>query len=284
MSATFAVYRRWLRDRRLSTFGWTSGLVIVIVVTAAFYPSLSGSTEMLASGGSEAMSTVLGLSAGIDPSSPLGYLWIGLYANILPWTLMALGVALGSAAIAGDEDTGALEYLLSGPVTRTEVALGRFAAAITVLLAVSVLSGLSLVVTMPIFELTDSMTTTLPDGTTSVADGATAIDIFNGTFAAFSAAIGITGIAFLIGAATGRKGLATGGAAAIGIFGYVIYTLSNMTGSLEWLSWLAPWHWYVDDAMLINGLSWEVAIPFATATASLLVGWWAFLHRDLQSS
>lgn len=283
MSATFAVYRRWLRDRRLSTFSWTIGLVIVIVVTAAFYPSLSASTEVLADGGSEAMSTLLGLSAGIDPGSPLGYLWIGLYANILPWTLMALGVALGSAAIAGDEDTGQLEYLLSGPVTRTVVALGRFAAAITVLLGVSVLAGLSLVVTMPMFELTDSVTTILLDGTTSVSDGATAMDIFNGTFAAFSAAVGLTGIAFLIGAVTGRKGLATGGAAAIGIFGYVIYTLSNMTGGLEWLTWLAPWHWYADDVVLINGLSWEVAIPFATATVSLLVGWWAFLHRDLQS-
>ena len=52
-------------------------------------------------------------TSGIDPKSPLGYLWIGLYANVYPWMLMAFGVVLGVAAIAGDEDTGSLEYLLA---------------------------------------------------------------------------------------------------------------------------------------------------------------------------
>jgi ABC-2 type transport system permease protein len=244
MSAAFLVYRRWLRDRRLSTFVWTLGLIIIIVATAAFYPALASSTEALAGGGSEAMTSVLGLSAGINPGSPLGYLWVGLYANILPWTLMALGVSLGSAAIAGDEDTGSLEYLLSGPVTRTQVALGRFAAAFTVLLVASTLSALSLIVTMPLFELTDSVTTTLPDGTTSTAPGASAV----------------------------------------GIGGYVLYTLSSMTSSLDALTWVSPWRWYVDDVMLINGLTWSVLLPFAEAAVCLLVGWWAFLRRDLRSS
>ncbi|RLE20833.1 MAG: hypothetical protein DRJ50_10125, partial [Actinobacteria bacterium] len=201
MSAAWSVYRRWIRDRRLSTLSWTLGTVVIIVATAAFYPSMGAATASIAdgSGGGEAMSSLLGLSAGIDPSSPLGYLWIGLYANILPWTLMALGVALGTAAIAGDEDTGALEYLLSGPVTRTQVALARFAAAISVLLFVSFLSGLSLVLSMPFFELTDAATTTAADGTTSTAPGATAGDIAAGTFSSFSVALGLTGIAFLIG-------------------------------------------------------------------------------------
>jgi hypothetical protein len=36
--------------------------------------------------------------------------------------------------------------------------------------------------------------------------------------------------------------------------------------------------------MLINGLTWNVALPFVLATLSLLVGWWAFLRRDLQTA
>lgn len=57
-----------------------------------------------------------------------------------------------------------------------------------------------------------------------------------------------------------------------------------MTSSLDALTWFSPWRWYVDDVMLINGLTPEVLIPFGTATVSLLVGWWVFLHRDLQTS
>jgi ABC-2 type transport system permease protein len=286
MSATLSVYGRWIRDRRLSTVSWTLGIIVIIVATAAFYPSLGSATASIADGSNsgEAMSSLLGLSSGIDPSTPLGYLWISLYANIVPWTLMALGVALGTAAIASDEDTGALEYLLSGPVTRTQVAFARFAAAVSVLLLVSFLSGVSMVLSLPFFDLTESVTTTAADGSTTTAPGATVGDIAAGTFSSFAVALGLTGIAFLIGAATGRKGITLGVASAIGIGGYVLYTLSSMTSSLDFLTWLSPWRWYVDDVMLINGLTWDVTLPFITATLSLLIGWQAFLHRDLQSS
>lgn len=283
MSRGFLVYRRWLRDRWLSTAMWTLGNVIIIVATAAFYPSLSSSTgESLTSGG-EAMSSLLGLSAGIDPTSPLGYLWIGLYANIVPWILMALGIALGTAAIAGDEDTGVLEYMLSRPITRTAVIMTRFAGVVTVLLVVAALSALSLIVCIPIFELGDSVTTTAADGSTVTAPGATVSDIAAGTFAAVALGMGTAGVAFFLGGLTGRKGFTLGASSAVAIAGYVLYTLSNMTSSLEWLTWLSPWRWYIDDVMLIEGLDWEVVLPFITALVGLLLGWIVFARRDLQN-
>ncbi|RLE17628.1 MAG: hypothetical protein DRJ50_13840, partial [Actinobacteria bacterium] len=122
------------------------------------------------------------------------------------------------------------------------------------------------------------------DGTTTTAPGASVGDIAAGTFSSFAVALGLTGIAFLVGAVSGQKGNTLGLASAIGIGGYVLYTLSSMTGSLDFLTWVSPWRWYVDDVMLINGLTWDVALPFATAGLSLLVGWQAFLRRDLQTS
>jgi ABC-2 type transport system permease protein len=282
MSGFGRVYRRWLRDRLVSTVVWTIGIVVIVVATAAFYPSLSGTSSAFeVSGG--AMTSLLGLGQGINPASPLGYLWIGLYANIYPWMLMALGVALGVAAIAGDEDTGALEYLLSKPVTRTTVVFARYGAMVTTLAIVAVVSGLSLIVSMPLFDLTKTATITAADGTQTTFPGASITDVVNGTVSSFAVAIGLAGVAFLIGSATGRKGVALGAATALGVGGYVLYTLSNMTDSLGALTWLSPWRWYIADAMLINGLTWNVVLPFLTATVSLLVGWWAFLRRDLQS-
>ena len=278
-----AVYRRWLRDRVVSTVVWTVGIVLIVVASAAFYPSLSGISNGGAASGGSAMSTFLGLSQGIDPSSPLGFLWISLYANIYPWMLMALGVALGVAAIAGDEETGALEYLLAKPVTRTTVALARFAGTVTILVLVSVLSGLALILSLPLFDLDNAVTSTAADGSSVTSPGATAADILNGTFASFAVALGLAGVAFLLGGVTGRKGVALGGAAAFGIGGYVLYTLSNMTDSLKALTWISPWRWYVDKAMLINGLAWEVILPFAAALIGFLVGWLVFLRRDLQN-
>ena len=286
MSASYSVYRQWMRDRRLSTASWAIGSIVIVVATAAFYPSLSSNSDALGSGdsGSGTMSSLMGLSGGINPSSPLGYLWISLYANVLPWTLMALGIALGTAAIASDEDTGALEYLLSGPVTRTQVVMSRCASAVTLLAVVTLLTGISLVVTLPIFDLTDAVTTTAADGTSTTDPGATAGDIAAGTLSSFAVALSIMAIAFLIGAISGRKGLTMGISSAIGIGGYVLYTLSNMTSALEALTWVSPWRWYIDDVMLINGLTTALLLPVATAIVCLLIGWWAFRRRDLQSS
>jgi ABC-2 type transport system permease protein len=197
--------------------------------------------------------------------------------------LMGLGVALGVAAIAGDENTGTLEYLLSKPVTRSAVAVARYLGMVTILALVGLLSGLSLVVSLPLFQLDDTVTTTAPDGTPITSAGATAQDVFNGTLSSFAVAIGLAAVAFLLGAATGRKGLALGAATGLGIGGYVLYTLSNMTDSLGPLTWISPWRWYVADAMLIEGLTWNVLLPFVTATVGLLIGWWAFVHRDLRN-
>ena len=284
MSEFWRVYRRWLRDRRLSTIVWIVGIAVIVVATAAFYPTLShaSGSSLNVSGG--AINSLLGLGHGIDPKSPLGYLWIGLYANVYPWMLMALGVVLGVAAIAGDEDTGGLEYLLARPVTRSTVALARFAGMVSVLALVAAASGLSLVISLPLFELTEPVKTTAANGMVTTSPGATAGDIFNGTFSAFAVGLGLAGVAFLLGAATGRKALALGVATALGVGGYVLYTLSNSTGNLKPLTWISPWRWYVADAMLIKGLTWNVALPFVLAALSLLVGWWAFLRRDLQTA
>ena len=75
---------------------------------------------------------------------------------------------------------------------------------------------------------------------------------------------------------TGRKGFTSATSAAIAVRGYVLYTLSDTTDSLEALTWVSPWRWHIADAMLINGLDWDVLLPFGLAIIGLLVGWPAF--------
>jgi ABC-2 type transport system permease protein len=260
---------------------WAVGLILIVVVTAAFYPSFGDLTAESVAGGGDAMNSFLGLNSAIDPGSPLGYLWIGLYANILPWTLMALGISLGTGAIAGDEEVGLIEFLLARPVSRTTVAVSRFLAAVTILFAVAAATALSLIVCLPLFELTDATTTTAADGSTVSVPGATVGDIAAGTLASFAVALGSCGIAYLVGGITGRKNITLTAASAVAIGGYVLYTVSNTTGSLDAISRLTQWHWYVDDVMLIDGLSWNVLWPFLVAASGFLVGWQVFLRRDL---
>jgi ABC-2 type transport system permease protein len=125
------LYVGWLRARLRSSIFWTIGVAAVLVVTAAFYPSLKNFFADFQSQGSAGVSSLLGLTNGIDPSSPLGYLWSNLYSNVLPWMLMALGISLGANAIAGDEEVGTLEYTLSSAATRAQILVTRCAGVVT---------------------------------------------------------------------------------------------------------------------------------------------------------
>jgi len=281
MSRALHVYLRWLRDRRRSTIVWSLSIAAVTVVTAAFYPSLRDAMSADPSS-SAAMQSMLGLGEGIDPSSPVGFLWSLNYSNQLPWLLMALGIALGTAAIAGDEGEGTLEYLLSKPVTRTEVLLARFAGMITILVIASIVNLVAIWVTAPLFELGDAVTTTAADGSTVTQPAVTFGALFIGGLAAMAVAIGSGAVAFFVGAATGRRGITMGIATSYAVAGYVLYTLSNVTGDMEFLTWLSPWRWFIDDAMMVNGLTWDILWPFALAAVSLVAGWLVFVRRDLQ--
>jgi ABC-2 type transport system permease protein len=284
VSDVWRIYVRWMRDRRRSTIWWSVGITIVSVVTAAFYPSLTSATSGgLGASDNATMSSVLGLGAGIDPSTPVGFLWSFNYSNQLPWLLMALGIALGTAAIAGDESDGTLEYLLAKPVTRTQVASARFAGMVTVLVVASIVNLVGVAATMPFFDLTDPVTVTAVDGSTSTAAGADLGDLLIGGLSAMAVGLGSGAVAYFVGAATGRRGYALGVASGFAVAGYVLYTLSNVTGSLDWLTWASPWRWFIDDAMMVNGLTLDVLWPFVLAVVALLAGWQLFLRRDLRS-
>ena len=261
---------------------WTLGVAAIVVATAAFYPALKNFFADFQSQGGAGVSSLLGLTDGIDPSSPLGYPWSNLYSNVVPWMLMALGIALGAAAIAGDEEAGTLEYTLSSTATRSQMLITRFAGVFTILFGVAALSGLALLVSAPLFNLTGDMTVTI-DGKAVTNPGLGLSNVAVGTFAAFAVATAEAGIAFLAGAVTGNRGRAIGVATGIAVASYLFYTLANLTGRLTSLTWLSSWRWYIAGAMFINGLDWEVVLPFVLAAACAGVAWFAFTRRDLQT-
>lgn len=282
MSVAWLVYVRWMRDRSRSTIVWSVSIALVSVVTAAFYPSL-GQSVGENSDSDSAVTSMLGLGEGIDPRTPVGFLWSLNYSNQLPWLLMALGIALGVAAIAGDESDGTLEYLLSKPTTRTGIAVARFAGLVTVLVVASVVNLVAVFVTAPLFDLTDEISLDNPDGTVTTAAGVTFGDLVVGGLSAFAVALGSGAVAYLLGAATGRRGLALGLASGYAVAGYIMYTLSNVTGDYEWLTWVSPWRWFIDDAMMVNGLTADILWPVALAVVCFLAGWQWFLRRDLRN-
>lgn len=88
-------------------------------------------------------------------------------------------------------------------------------------------------------------------------------------------------VTFAAGAATGRRAVALGAGAGVGLASYVANALGSSLG-LPWLVDLTPWSWYLDAQPLSAGVDvGGVAELAGLALLAAVVGAVVFDHRDL---
>ena len=118
-----------LRERTRSVLWWTLGLVLLIAVTIAFYPSIRDDPA-LSDYAKDLPESLRALFAGgeLDLASPTGYLNSQIFALTAPLVLLIFAIGAGSWAVAGEEERGTLELVLAHPVRRRDFVVQRFLA------------------------------------------------------------------------------------------------------------------------------------------------------------
>jgi ABC-2 type transport system permease protein len=115
-----------LRERARSVLWWTLGLVLLIAVTIAFYPSVRNDPA-LSDYAKDLPESLRALFAGgeLDLASPTGYLNSQIFALTAPLVLLIFAIGVGSGAVAGEEERGTLDLLLAHPVRRRDYVVQR---------------------------------------------------------------------------------------------------------------------------------------------------------------
>ncbi|HXV33630.1 MAG TPA: ABC transporter permease subunit, partial [Gaiellaceae bacterium] len=118
-----------LRERRRSLVWWSLGVVALVALTVAFYPSIRDDPSINAYV-EDLPESLRGLFAGgeLDIASPAGYLNSQIFALMAPLVLLVFAVGAGAGAVAGEEEKGTLDFLLAHPLRRRSYALQRFLA------------------------------------------------------------------------------------------------------------------------------------------------------------
>lgn len=262
------VLRQMLKDRTRSTIWWSLAMIALVAAVGASYPAIvesAGSLEQVMDSLPEGLNELLGASAGI--TSPVGYLNSQFYSNVFPILLLVLGVGLAGWTVAGAEREGTLEPLLANPVTRSRVALGRYAGLVIVLAVVTIVSTVVLIVFRNAFQLSELAIANL------VAAGA----------ASFLLALLFASITYAVGAATGRKGLAVAAGAGLAAATYVLFGLAAFVDVVDSVSWLSPWSWFLDPSPLVEGWTWSsIGLPLAVIVPVVALGTVQFTRRDLR--
>jgi ABC-2 type transport system permease protein len=264
------VAARLLRDRRTATLWWAAGFVSLTLFTVAFYPSIKDqrAIEDLLAGMPETFRTMVGYQPDVPLSSPAGYLHARLFSTIAPVLAIVYGIGAGARAIAGSEEVGTLEPLLANPITRSRILVERYLATFALLLALTAVFTLALLVLAQPFD---------------ALDGISIANLLGACAAAFTLGLLHGTLAFTVGAAAGRRGLAIAVATSVAVAGYLIQNLLGLSDNLRPWRVLSPWHWYLDQNMLAEGPTpAAILLPVAISAALLSLGWIQFLRRDLR--
>jgi ABC-2 type transport system permease protein len=258
-----------LRDLSRGFVWWAVGLAGYVALIVSVYPTIRDNPDLneLVESYPDALKAFIAFGGQFDFTSAAGYLGSELFSFMIPALFLVASVGNGAGSIAGEEDRGTLDLLLSAPLSRTRVALEKLAAMCVEVVGLGVVLWLALWVGARVFSM----------------------EISAGHLAAATAilvvlAIAYGAIAFMLGAASGRKGLAVGVTVALAVAAYLVNSLAALVGALEPFQKVSPFYHYAAGDPLHQGLDpWHTLFLLAVGAAAATVGIVLFDRRDVAS-
>ncbi|HVS09643.1 MAG TPA: ABC transporter permease subunit [Planctomycetota bacterium] len=234
------VFLKTLRDARQALLWWSLGLVGMTAVIVAIFPTVRDSPELnrLVEDYPEALKAFIAFGGELDYSSGAGYLGMELFSLMVPLLLLIAAIGAGARAVAGEEEHGTLDLLLANPISRRRLALEKLAALASELAVLALVLWVSLLV-----------------GVTAVGMDVSAARLGAATASAALLALGFGAIALLVGAASGRRGLAIGVAAAGAVAAWLVDSLAALVDALEPVRTASPFYHYAASDPLRHGLA-----------------------------
>lgn len=263
-----SIFAKTIWERRRSTLWWVLGLVALAGLTVAFFPSIRDDAESFESLFDSFPPELLSIFGIDDPASLVtatGLVNSRLYAGIGPVILAVLGITIGTAAIAGEEEQGTLNLLLAQPVSRAQIVVEKAVAAAVLIGMVAVALFLTLSALNPLVGLDFRFSGILAANLT--------LWLFAMVFCLFTLAVG---------AVTGNRSLTVGVAAGTTAALFFVNGLAPLVDQIAWMQKLTPFYWLSNPNPLANGFDVAAIAIFVILSLLLLgVAIWGFDRRDI---
>ncbi len=263
-----SIFLKTLRDQRRSMVWWSLGAGILVGVMVGFYPTIEGieGFQELVDQYPDSLMAMFGASDLANIATPAGYLNAELFGFMVPMLMAVFAVGRGSGAVAGEERAGTMELLLSQPVSRNRLVLEKYAA-----------------MTVSILELSTFIWIVLVVGARVVGMDIGAVRLAEMCLSLALLGLAFGGVAFAVGAVTGRHGLSVAVGASVVAGGWVLNTLSLLSQVMEPAKWLSLMHYYNGDTPLVNGLNpAHAGVMLVVVLVCLGVAHVGFQRRDLR--
>ncbi len=211
---------------------------------------------------------LIAMFGGGDMSTPEGFYQLETFGLMTPIAFMVVTVTIGAKALAGEEANRTMGLLLANPIRRSTVVLEKTGAMVVqaTIVAVALFAGV----------VGGSMIGGLGMSPGRIA-AATALGLLLGlVFGALSLALS---------AATGRTRTAIYGTVGVALALYIANGFLPFAEGLEDLVLVSPFHYYLGNDPLLNGIHWgHAGILAAMFTALVALAVALFNRRDLRQS
>jgi ABC-2 type transport system permease protein len=250
-----------LRLRLPATGSAALALVAVLLVVGALYPAVGHSFGKL-----KLPKGVSDLLGGADYATVTGWFRSEIGSIYGPLLIAAMAITAAAATTAGEEEDRILALVLAHPVKRSQLVAAKAAAITTEVLIIAFAAFVGLI------------------GGVALAGGGISL----GHIAAYSVHLACFGlatgaIAVALGAGTGRRALAVGTAAAVGVAGWLINGFAPLVPAIAWLKYLSPFYYYAAHDPLTRGIDvGDLAVLAVLAAVLTVAGVARMERRDLR--
>jgi ABC-2 type transport system permease protein len=260
-----SLFLKTLRDLRGQIWGWGLGAGSLALMVAALYPAFKDQMGMyveLLKGYPAALSAFFGDFTNIATWS--GWLNIEFFSWVPP-ILAVFAVVVGTGLIAGEEDRGTLDLLLSQPIRRWRVLVEKFAGFVAATVLICALIALCLWLSSMVVGETQSL------GRLLLAT----VDIIPITLCS-------GGLALMASVLFRQRRMATTLAVVVVIGSWFLESLGKVVNVLKPYRPLALFHYYNGGSVLSRGENWgNAGVLVGLTMVFVLVALLAFQRRDL---
>ena len=259
------LFLKTVRDLRGQILGWGLGIgaigLLVIVLYPAFKDQMSAFAELMASYPPAVTAFVGDMSNMGDYAS-----WLGVeFYSWVPPILAIFAVAAGTGLIAGEEEKGTLDLLLSQPIRRWRVVAAKFAALAVATLLICLLGALVLVA-----------------GTLAIGESAYVGDILLATLDMAPLTLAGATFALMASVVLRSRRLATAVAVVVIIGSWLVDSMGKTVETLESYRPFTLFHYYTGGAVLTDGMNWgNVGVLLGLCGLFFAVALFAFQRRDV---
>jgi ABC-2 type transport system permease protein len=251
-----------VRLRMVTTALTALGMTLMILMVGALFPAVGGSIGQL-----NLPQGVTELLGGADYGTIAGWMRSEIGAVYGPLVIAATAITGAVGSTAGEEEDGILGLTLAYPIERWRLVLAKACAVAVSVATIALGTFVGLVAGVAV-------------GGGGIGAGHLAALALH--LALYGCAMGA--LALALAAATGRRTVALGTAAAFGVVTFLINGFAPLVHAVAWLKYASPFYYYSGHDPISHGVDLgDLAILVAASIALTAVAMVQIGRRDLRT-